>query len=803
VRVESRWWRLGAVAATLVLAAPGRSQTLLDSARTRLAQLDGAFPVGGLDSLVEVRRDRWGVPHIYAKTQHDLFFAQGYVAAQDRLFQMEMWRRSGEGRLAEVLGPAAVQRDRFARLLLYRGDMKREWQSYAPDTREIVTAFTDGVNAYVDRVRDHPPVEFTLLGIVPTKWQPQAAVQRMAALGMTGNALTEVTRAKLVATLVVERAAQLWPLDPVRPLDPAPGLDLAGIDAKSLGGTLDAYGPLPYARREGSNNWVVSGWRTASGKPLLANDPHRAVSLPSLRYMTHLVGPGWNVIGAGEPALPGVAAGHNDRIAFGFTIVGMDQQDVYVERIAPCDPKMRRERKLDAAARCYRQHGEWKPLTVVMDTIRVRAEPPRVVRLEFTDHGPIVGEDTLRGRAFALRFVGTEPGTAGYLASLSVDRARDWKRFREAAARWKLPTENLVYADVDGHIGWVAAGLMPKRDKWTGVLPVPGDAKDDRYEWDGFLDMDDLPSSYDPASGYIVTANNNILPSRYKEQLNYEWAAPFRAQRIETMLKQSTRFTREDFERMQGDEYSIPAASLVPTLLAAARRRGVEDLPEIRRLAAWNYVMSRDAAAPLIFEAWLEELAHRVFAPRAGSAAAILDDEYDLPTLIRLVTFPDAAFGANTAAGRDSIALDALAAATKSITARLGPDRAKWRWGAIHRVTFRHPLAETFDLGPLERGGDANTVNATSGPEMRQTAGASYREIIDLADWDNSVAVNVPGQSGQPGSQHYGDLLSLWNDGRYFPLAYSRQRVERETLHLLILTPGGAERASGKQGRGN
>ena len=598
-----------------------------------------------------------------------------------------------------------------------------------------------------------------------------------------------MTRAKLVALIGAERAAQLWPLDPARLLDPAPGLDLAGIDPHSLGGALEAYGPLPYNRREGSNDWVVSGARTATGKPILANDPHRALSLPSLRYMAHLVAPGWNVIGAGEPALPGVAVGHNERIAFGFTIVGMDQQDVYVERIAPCEATMRRKQKLDASARCYRVQGEWKPLRVIVDTVRVRAEAPRVTRLEFSEHGPIVGEDTARGRAFALRFVGSEPGTAGYLASLSVDRARDWKRFRDAAARWKLPTENLVYADVEGNIGWIAAGLMPKR-RWSGVLPVPGDAKDDRYEWRGFLDADELPRVYNPPSGVIVTANNNILPPGYKQPLNYEWAAPYRAVRIESLLKQGSHFTREDFERLQHDEYAIPASALVPVLLSAAHRRGLDSLPEIRRLSQWNYVMSRDSVAPLVYAFWEDELAHRVFGPRAGPAAALLEAEWDLPTLVRLVTAPDAAFGTDPAAARDSVALDALAGAVRLITQRLGPDRAKWRWGAIHRATFRHPLAEAFDIGPAERGGYDNTVNATSGPDYRQTAGASYREILDVADWDNSVAINVPGQSGQPASPHYADLLPLWTEGHYFPLVFSRARVERETQHVLILVPG-------------
>ncbi|HEX7937739.1 MAG TPA: penicillin acylase family protein, partial [Gemmatimonadaceae bacterium] len=407
-------------------------------ARERLAKVEGEMRVAGLDSAVEVRRDKWGVPHIYARTQHDLFFAQGFVAAQDRLFQMEMWRRIGEGKLAEVLGPTFVERDRLARLLKYRGDMNAEWTSYAPDTRRIATSFAAGINAYVDLIRAKPPIEFTLLGFAPTHWTADAVLQRMAALSMTGNADLEAVRAQLVALMGPEKTSQLWPTRPHRDLDPASGLSMEGITSKSLGAYNAATGPIHYPRVEGSNDWVVSGKLSATGKPLLANDPHRYLDNPSLRYLAHLVGPGWNVIGAGEPGLPGIATGHNERIGFGFTIVGMDQQDVYAETLRGCGAQ-----KL----RCYMNDGAWKPLRRIVDTIRVKGEAPQVVMLEFTQHGPLVSAEPndARGlsRGFVLRFVGSEPGTAGYLAQLSVDRARDWKSFLAAAARWKLPTENL------------------------------------------------------------------------------------------------------------------------------------------------------------------------------------------------------------------------------------------------------------------------------------------------------------------------------------------------------------------------
>ncbi|MEZ4457583.1 MAG: penicillin acylase family protein, partial [Gemmatimonadales bacterium] len=567
-----------------------------------------------------------------------------------------------------------------------------------------------------------------------------------------------------------------YPLDPARLLDPATGLDLAGIETSSLGAAAASYGGIPYSRLDGSNNWVVSGRLTASGKPLLANDPHRAVTLPSLRYMTHLVGPGWNVIGAGEPAVPGVAGGHNERIAFGFTIVGMDQQDVYVEKLGPCPTASTRT--------CYWNKGGWKPVRVIVDTIPVKGEAPRVVDLEFTEHGPIVSKDNDGKRGFVIRFVGSDPGTAGYLAQISINRATDWRTFKAAAYRWKLPTENLVYADVDGNIGWIAAGLNPIRS-WSGLLPVPGDG---RFEWRGFLPFSELPQSLNPPSGFITTANNNIMPPGYRHQLNYEWAAPYRANRLAELLGTRKNWTRLDFERLQHDEFSIPASQLVPVLVAAAKRRGVAN-EALELLGRWDFLMRKDAAQPLIYSQWIRTLGPLLYQPRLGDGAGPGRRDWDLGHVIRLVTRPDRTFGATPAVTRDTVVLRALELAMAELRNELPGDPAGWRYGEVHHATFRHPIAKAFDLPNASRGGDDETVNMTGGPGWRQSSGASYRGIFDTADWDNSVATTVPGQSGQPGSPFYGNLLPLWENYRYFPLVYSRAAVERETKYLLWLEP--------------
>ncbi|HJQ21432.1 MAG TPA: penicillin acylase family protein [Gemmatimonadaceae bacterium] len=784
-----------ALAATLALSSPLAAQRstpeLEQLARERLAQLDGQLVVPGLDSAVEVRRDRWGVPHIFAKTERDLFFAQGFVAAQDRLFQMDLWRRIGEGRLAEVFGPAFVARDRFARLLKYRGDMSAEWSSYAPDTREIASNFVRGINAYIAQVRERPPAEFTLLGYAPEPWTPEVPLQRMAALSMTGNAEMEVIRAQLVDKLGAARVNRLLPTIPHRDLDAQPGRFYSGITFDALGAYSEAVGPVVVPRLEGSNNWVVNGTLTASGKPLLANDPHRYLDNPSLRYLTHLVGPGWNVIGAGEPGVPGVAAGHNERIGFGFTIVGMDQQDLYVETLGPCADL--------PARRCYLHDGAWKPIRVLVDTIAVKGEDtPRIARLEFTEHGPIIGQSDSadaggRRRAYALRFVGSEPGTAGYLAQLSVDRAHDWPTFLTAAARWKLPTENLIYADVDGNIGWVAAGLMPERE-WSGLLPVPGTGG---YEWTGFRNADELPKAFNPQRGFIATANHDIRPAGYTVPLNYEFAPSVRARRISAVLAaardslmrgQSRRgFTVADFQRLQHDEYSLQASVLVPKLLAAATTAGRAARWEYTTLGRWDYVMRASDAAPLLYEVWNHELSALLL--RRLGADPTTADLLGGGSWIDGWESPGAALALVDSTELRSLILAAMDTALVAIANRVGADRTAWRWGAVHTASFRHRLAKAYDPPAVARGGDGSTVNATGGSNLGQQYGASFREIIDFADFDRSMATNVPGQSGQPGSEFYANLLPLWGRGEYFPLVYSRAAIERETSHVLWLNP--------------
>ncbi len=799
------------VISLLALAMPhsGRAiqtRDLKERAMGALAQTEGSIKLEGLQKPVKVLRDEWGIAHIYAETQDDLFFAQGFVAAQDRLWQMDLWRRVGEGKLAEVLGPRAVERDRFARLLRYRGDMKAEYESYAPDAREIIEAFVRGVNAQIELSKDRLPIEFQLTGSKPDPWTPEVCLTRMAGYVMTRNASIEVLRARLAHEFGKEFVDEWIETEPKRRLEIPDGLDLAGIDSRILAAADAAGDPVTFNPNDGSNNWVIDGTMSATGKPILANDPHRTIALPSLRYLVHLVGPGWNVIGAGEPALPGVAAGHNERVGFGFTIVGIDQQDLYVEETNPENPNE------------YRYRGKWEQMRVERERIKVKGEAqPREVELKFTTRGPVIYEDKERHRAYALRWVGGEPGTAGYLASLTLNRVRNWKEFLAAMERWKVPSENLVYADVDGNIGWVAAGMTPIRKGWSGLLPVPG--AEGKYEWQGFLPVSELPQSFNPPKRFIATANHNILPLGYKHELGYEWANPIRFWRISEVLSSAKgKFDVADFEKLQHDEVSLPARELT-AVLREAKGAKPELRPFVEMLTAWDCNLGKDSAAAALFEIWLTKLTPAVFRRHIPEAAwrAVAGRISLLKTIDALKNPSPRWFGGEDArGGRDAALLNSLEEAVREARERLGDDPSSWRWGKLHVAAFTHPLASNealirraisefdrgltaattiaewrglFNLPSVERGGDANTVNSASGPNFRQSHGASFREILDLSDWDRSMATSVPGQSGQPGSEHYGDLLPMWAKGKYFPLLYSKQKVEAMAKQRLTLDP--------------
>ena len=746
----------------------------------------------GLQQPVAVLRDHWGVSHIFAKNQHDLFFAQGYVAASDRLFQMELWKRTGQGRLAEVVGPSAVQRDINARLLRYRGNMGAEYSSYAPDALAILEAFTAGINAYIDGRKGNYPVEFKIGGFTPEHWRPEDCLSRNAAFSMTANAEAELYDAQLVNALGAEKARALLQLDPPVKLDPFDVADYAGLSPSILDNIVSSDRRIEFPKE--SNNWTVSGALTATGRPMLANDPHRAIALPSLRYIVHLVAPGWDVEGSGEPALPGVAIGHNQQVAWGLTIFPADQQDLYIERLNSDDPLQ------------YKTETGWEKMRVEQETLHVKGAADVHAELKFTRHGPVIWEDVPSHRALALHWVGAEPGSAGYLASLSLDRAQNWQQFRDALRRWKLPPENFVYADARGNIGEQSAGLVPRRSpRWTGLLPVPGDIG---REWGAggsketpWRSLDELPHVANPEEGFAATANHRTVAEDDPDPVGYMWSH-FRYERIhayfEAARNSRRKLTLADMGALQNDVVSLPAQRFQALLREPPPKIQIkkhddadpdEIPPAVDMFLKWNARLDADSPAAALYEAWLSRLKDAAVAAQPerirASAAEYWSDDDTLE------------FYSTNEAHRSRL-LPELGTAWDKLIRRMGKDPAKWEWGKLHLVRFRHPLdqsaaARDWDLGPFARPGDSNTVDATGGPNFAQTEGASYREIFDVGDWDNSLAVNTPGQSGDPNSPHYKDLLPLWLKGDYFPLVYSRGAIEKNQEQELDLLPGSAQ----------
>lgn len=780
--------------AQLCILASASAQTaddLLKQSRAVLAQLEGEKRLPGLRDEVRVVRDQWGIAHIDAKNAHDLFFAQGFVVAQDRLFQIELWRRTGFGEMAELHGEEALEGDKFARLMLYRGDMEAEWRSYAPDAREIATAFAEGINAFITQAGEKGlPVEFQLLGFQPRPWRAEDVLPRMSGLIMSGNWQRELSRARLIAEVGVENARRLAPTEPPRDFALDPLLDAEFFKA-DIGAAYGAATKAPAFKTSlhESNNWVAAGSLTASGKPMLAGDPHRTLALPSLRYLVHLKAPGWNVIGSGEPALPGVAIGHNERIAWAFTIVGTDQADLFVEKTHPDDPRR------------YLAGEEWLPMDTREEHIRVRGKSEPVKHeLRFTRHGPVIYQDEKKHLAISLRWSGQEAGGAAYLGSLSVARATDRESFLKAMEAWKIPCLNFVFASVDGDTGWIAAAATPVREGWDGLLPVPGWTN--AYRWKGFLPVKDYPQQFQPAAGWIATANHNILPPNYPHTIAYDWSPSFRYDRIRERIEQITesgrKLTLEDFRSIQQDSTSTAARQLAGLWRGISAPEGRQPLAAM--LSAWDGHLSTDSAAAALYSMWLQEL-EKAFWQQAITTDSKLDrgSLKSLPVMIRALREPAAAwFGTeNPAAKRDTLMLAALTAATDRLRKEQGADPTRWKWGATHQAAFQHPLASlgaahaaAFNPAPVPRPGDETTPNNTkSDANFKQVHGASYRHVFDLSDWDLGLATSTPGQSGQPGSEHYADLLPLWAGGEYFPLAFTEKKIAEVAKHTLVLRP--------------
>jgi len=781
---------------------------LKEYARTALRPTEGRVELDGLDAEAEVFTDRWGVPHVFAATAGDAYAAQGYLHAAERLWELDFIRRVAQGRLAELVGEAGLPLDRFFRTLGLGRLAKKKAKAFDAESRKIATHYLAGVTAALASLP--PPVEYQILGGGKPNFSDSLedsivdglSVSLMMSFQLSANWPFELLRAELAAHLGPERARELSPfLGPEAPLVAVSDPDFPNVMQQFRDA---AYG-AGMRRGFGSNNWVVSGKKTTTGKPLLANDPHLMVQMPAIWMEMHLSAGDLDVTGVTLPGLPGVVIGHNRRIAWGFTNTQADVCDMYVER-------------LSADGKTYEYKGAQKPVKRIREKIYVLGEKkPRVHEVLETRHGPLITSTIAGGTSptvlegsvketVALRWIQADIPIS-QRPIVMLNRATNWDEFRAAGREWPIAGQNIVYADVDGNIGYQFTGTVPIRAKGSGVAPVPGWTGE--YEWTGTIPFDDLPHTYNPERGFVATANHRIVDVDYPYHLTHDWEMPHRARRIVAMLTEKEQLDHADFKRMHMDTFSGIAAELVPSFLLA-EVSGERESEAFKHVATWDLRLEADSIGASIFNYWFMRVAEAMFAERLGPR---LYEEYfprkswttnwAYDSVRDIIESPQAFWvggdGTDNAGQRDRLIGAALTAAIGDLEERLGPDMNDWRWGRLHRVHFRHTIAnavpaldELLSAGPFEVGGGDDTVNRGvlhPAEGFADGAIASYRQIIDLSDFDSSESVITTGISGNPASEHYADQAKMWATGAYHPMPFSRAAVERASKGKLVLAP--------------
>jgi penicillin G amidase len=778
------------------------ADALRDGARAALPPVEGNLTIPGLRSEVEVIRDRWGVPHIYATDQRDLFLTQGFVQASERLWQIEFMFRLGTGRLSELFSELTLPMDRFIRTVGWNRAAVRQAEGWDDRSVELARAFGDGIRAWIEAM-PAKPVEYQVLDAEPMVPSPEedtilgAGAAVFMAWGLSRNWDHELLRAEIAERLGADTMRALFP-DLDTEAAPVEAGKVGGFDRVAL--LRDAILP---SSGQGSNNWVVDGTRTTTGKPLLANDPHLALSVPSIWFECHLSGPGIDVAGVALPFSPGILIGHNDRIAWGFTNTEGDVEDLYLERLSE-----------DGTEAEYR--GRWEPVTVHREEIAVRGRDElEVLEVRETRHGPlldsymvgiaepVVVEGGIR-RTYALRWVGADHGIQPSTV-LNLNTAGSWDDFRAAVHdAWVCPGQNMVYADVDGNIGYQLTGLYPIRAQGDGTVPVPGWT--DRYEWEGWIPFDDLPRAFNPEDGFLCTANNKMHDESYPYVLGRDFLPPFRARRIAQMITARETHSRDSFAAMQMDTVLLPATEIVPHL---ARVEPADDRQKaaLALLERWDHDVSADSAAAALYQVWCHHIAERVLRPLMGDELFVhfygrrqWTNAFQYQVLPQILAYPTARwFGRHGVGARDDVLRETLDAALDELADRLGDDPEEWRWGDLHRARFVGrlaiipDLADLFTAGEVPLGGDEQTVlqgKYEPGWSYDAVVAPSWRQILDPSDWDASVGTHTVGQSGHPASEHFADLVPLWASGRHHPMPFTRPAVDEAAASRLRLAPG-------------
>ena len=812
-------------------------------------QTEGEVQLKGLDGPVDIYRDAMGIPHIYAATSHDLFFAQGYVHAQDRFWQMDTWRHIGSGTLSEMFGSGQVETDSFLRTLGWRQIAELEYESLNSESRAVLDSYTAGVNAYLE---DHHTtavsLEYAVLSLLSPDYeiQPWTPINTITwgkamAWDLRGNMDEEITRAVLLKTLTPEQLAQLYPAYPadhpviVNEL-PESALNVQGQSSQvkaDLERSAFDFQPLaeklaridaalgPATGGLGSNSWAVSGSRTATGMPLLANDPHLGIQMPSIWYQVHLECEPkteecpYNVAGFSFAGVPGVVIGHNDRIAWGVTNLGPDVMDLYIERVNPDNPNQ------------YEVNGEWVDFETRTETIQVVGGDPVEVTVRLTRHGPVIsdsygplkdentGEDPefvpFNERAgihlpeqyvIALKWTALVPSSL-FEAVLGFDKAQNWEDFREAARGFHVPAQNLIYADVDGNIGYQMPGDIPMRANGDGTIPVPGWT--DEYEWTGYIPFEELPYAFNPPEGYIVTANNRCQPWDYPHFISRDWDYGFRAQRIVDMIENAPgEIDMAYMQSMQADSYDMNAPLYVPLLLQLEELENNESYAQ-SLLTDWDFHARPDSAAAAVFSAFWRHLLHNTFNDNMPGERYFPDGGSRWNEIMRQLG-EDSPWWDDTTTPereetRDQIIRESFEEGVAELEGIFGNDPAEWTWGEMHAATFRNgtlgesgvgPIEALFNRGPFQTGGGESIVNATgwsmNAPYETQSL-PSMRMIVDLGNLNNSVTVHTTGQSGHAYHEHYIDMAPLWANVEYYSMAWDEQGIKARPEGHLVLRP--------------
>ena len=799
-----------------------------------LPQLDGTHQIAELKSEVTVQRDAKGVPHIRAQSREDLFTAQGYVMAQDRLWQMDLVRRAASGRLSEIIGPQTLEIDRSFRRLGLSEAADREVSLLDADERAVLEAIARGVNRYISE--KHPlPVEFTLLRYDPEPWRP---ADTLLVIGYMYQSLTsswrwDLNRLEVSARIGKQRASFLY--DPTSPYDhpivgaqtapakisapPVPSgppnpnrvgdsqpaiFNTAFLDSVPAQTSNDSSSVLwGFAQNTllefdeqvraafGSNNWVVDGSHTASGKPLLANDTHLPLSTPSIWYIVQLSAPGWNAEGFTLPGVPGIVIGHNDKIAWGFTNDGADVQDLFAEKFNPANPLE------------YRVNGQWVAAHNRKEIINVKGKAPETLDVMVTRHGPIMSQQGNTG--YALKWTATEPGGLAH-SYFGMQFAHNWQEFRESLRDAAGPGQNIVYADVEGHIGFIVAAKIPVRkcgafppagsslpaDTPCGAAPMPGDT--DAFDWNGYIPFDELPQVFDPPSGIIATANAQVAGPAYAHFMTATWMTPWRVDRIFTLLSEpGKKFKAEDFNAIQNDlvaELDLMVAKELVKAAANSKPQDERTAKLIQMLASWDGRMTSNSVEATFVEQTERAIGRNLFHPfMADSLPVYPRGEVFLARVLR--ERPAMWLPQDFSNYDDFLIASADLAVAELTTSMRQSDISTWTWGKRNALFMAHALGQTgflakiFSIGPIEQSGSTGCIKA-----MGPTYGPSMRMVADTSNWDQSLMEITTGESGQVSSDNYQDQFPEWFAGRGMPSQFSDAAVQRATTHTLRLLPG-------------